>query len=137
MADLTIVREWLEKADEDFNFASANLNEGSEFFAQICFHFQQAAEKYLKSYIIARGLPFSKVHDLLYLLKECSGDDPSFAELKEDAITLNTSYIETRYPVHWPTCYSKESAEQARIAAKNIAKKVRDSISSLVISATP
>ncbi len=49
MADLKIVNEWLSKADEDFHFAVANLKEGSNFYAQICFHFQQAAEKYLKA----------------------------------------------------------------------------------------
>ena len=38
-----------DKADDDFNFATANLREGSEFFSQICFHFQQTAEKYLKA----------------------------------------------------------------------------------------
>jgi hypothetical protein len=31
--------------------------------------------------------------------------------LKEDCITLNTAYIETRYPVSWPTSYTKEFAE--------------------------
>jgi HEPN domain-containing protein len=53
MVDIEIVQEWLAKADEDFEFARINFEEGKSFFAQICFHFQQAAEKYLKSYIIA------------------------------------------------------------------------------------
>ena len=45
-----IIEEWLEKADEDFGFASLNLNDPeSPYYAQICFHFQQAAEKYLNS----------------------------------------------------------------------------------------
>jgi HEPN domain-containing protein len=45
MVDKEIVREWLSKANEDFEFALINLEEGKTFFAQICFHFQQAAEK--------------------------------------------------------------------------------------------
>jgi HEPN domain-containing protein len=44
MADISIVNEWLKKADEDFAFAESSLRDGSEFYAQICFHFQQAAE---------------------------------------------------------------------------------------------
>lgn len=126
MADATVVNEWLFKADEDFRFAEANLREESEFYAQICFHFQQAAEKYLKSYIIGKGLPFDRVHDLVRLLKTCSAHDSDFTELKEDCILLNTAYIETRYPVHWPTEYSRETAEQAHDAAARIASKVRD-----------
>jgi HEPN domain-containing protein len=58
MVDKEIVREWLAKANEDFEFARINLEERKPFFAHICFHFQQAAEKYLKAYIIARELNF-------------------------------------------------------------------------------
>lgn len=42
-----IVKEWIKKADEDYGFASANI-EHEDFFPQICFHFPQAAEKILK-----------------------------------------------------------------------------------------
>ena len=125
MADPAIVKEWLDKGDEDLHFAEANLSEGSEFFAQICFHFQQAAEKYLKAFIISEGLPFERVHDLVYLLKTCSSIEPALDELKEDAILLNTAYIETRYPVHWPTNYTRETAQEAYRAAINIARIVR------------
>ena len=128
MADPAIAKEWLEKADEDFRFAEANLREGSGFYAQLCFHFQQAAEKYLKAYIIGKGLPFNKVHDLVHLLKTCSACSPEFNSLKEDCIFLNTAYIETRYPVHWPTDYTKETAEQARLAADRITRKVREAL---------
>ena len=55
MADPQVVIEWFKKADEDLEFAASVINE-SPFFAQICFHFHQAAEKHLKSFIIARDL---------------------------------------------------------------------------------
>lgn len=126
MADPVVAREWLAKADEDFHFAEANLREGSEFYAQLCFHFQQGAEKYLKAYIIKHNLPFDRVHDLVLLLKTCSSHNPEFAELKEECILLNTAYIETRYPVHWPTAYTREAADEAHRAAGNIARKVRE-----------
>lgn len=116
---------------EDLRFAETNLLEGSEFFAQICFHFQQSAEKFLKAYIIAKELDFGKVHDLVHLLRTCAANDPTFADLKEDGILLNTAYIETRYPVHWPTNYTQETAEQAQAAASRIACLVRERLSSL------
>lgn len=72
MADPKIIEEWLSKADDDFNFADANLKEESTFYAQICFHFQQAAEKYLKALIIAYDLEFEKIHNLVNLVKTCS-----------------------------------------------------------------
>ena len=63
MADPKVVSEWFTKADEDFEF-SVSIIEDSIFYAQICFHFHQAAEKFLKSFIIAWDLEFKKIHDL-------------------------------------------------------------------------
>ncbi len=48
MADPRLVNEWLEKAEEDFEFANSIIDDSS-FYAQICFHFHQAGEKYLKT----------------------------------------------------------------------------------------
>ena len=62
-----IVQEWLEKAEEDYGFACASM-EYTDYFAPVCFHFQQAAEKYLKAFIIAGQLGFRPVHNLLELL---------------------------------------------------------------------
>ena len=120
MVDSQIVQEWVDKADEDFDFASINLKEGKSFFSQICFHFQQSAEKYLKAYIIAKGLEFRKTHDLPLLLKLCLAKDSSFKQLNDDCEFLATFYIETRYPVHWPTHFSKDETEKAFRAADAI-----------------
>ena len=54
MVNVEIIKEWISKVDEDFEFALLNLKEGKTFFSQICFHFQQASEKYLKSFMIAQ-----------------------------------------------------------------------------------
>jgi hypothetical protein len=51
MVDPVIVKEWIAKAEEDYRFAEVNLREERDFFPQICFHFQQAAEKFLKAFI--------------------------------------------------------------------------------------
>ena len=79
MAEPRIINEWLSKADDDFNFADANLKEDSTFYAQTCFHFHQAAEKYLKAFIIAYDLEFEKIHNLV---KMCSKKEPSLLEEK-------------------------------------------------------
>ncbi len=125
MVDEKIVQEWINKADEDFDFARINLEEEKQFFPQICFHFSQSAEKYLKAFILANGLKFKKIHDLVFLLKECCEIDPSLEELNDDCENLTTHYIETRYPVHWPTNFSKEEAHNAFQAAENIRKFIK------------
>ena len=128
MADPKIVREWLHKADEDLNFARINLEEGNNFYAQICFHFHQAAEKYLKSFIVAYVLEFEKTHNLMNLLTACSSIDTSLLSLMEECERLNTAYIDTRYPVHWPTDYTKEKASKLRSDAEKIAHAIKTAL---------
>jgi HEPN domain-containing protein len=130
MVDVVIVREWLAKADEDFEFARINLEEGKPFFAQICFHLQQAAEKYLKAYIIAHELEFLKIHDLPLLLKICLSKDPSFEHLREDCEYLTTFYVDTRYPVHWPALFSPQETQKALKSAERIRSLVKNKLGS-------
>lgn len=120
MVDRKIINEWIAKADEDFEFAKINLEEDKPFYAQICFHFQQSVEKYLKAYIIAKELEFRKAHDLPLLLKQCYRKEPSFKKFADDCEFLSTFYIESRYPVHWPIQLSKNEADKAFRAAENI-----------------
>jgi HEPN domain-containing protein len=131
MVDTQIIREWLSKADENFEFAVANLEEGKPFFALICFHFQQSVEKYLKAYIVAHDLEFRKIHDLPALLKTCMGKNSSLEELDVDCEFLNTFYIETRYPVHWPTQFTEQEAGKAKSAAARVRQVITGDLSSI------
>ncbi len=125
MADAKLIQEWLQKADEDLAFAESII-EDSPFYAQICFHFQQSAEKYLKAIIVADDLEFLKVHDLVALLKICLKDRPELSALMPDCKLLSRFYIDTRYPVHWPTDYTKDKA----LIAQGAAGRIRDTIRS-------
>ncbi|MBU1628144.1 HEPN domain-containing protein [bacterium] len=129
MVDPKIIKEWIEKAEEDFGFALVNLSDERDFYAQICFHFQQAAEKYLKAYVVAAELKFEKIHDLVRLLGICKEKDVSFDSLEEDCRFLSIFYIDTRYPVHWPANYTKEKAMEAQESAKRIRDLVKGKIS--------
>ena len=124
---LEIVKEWIEKAEEDYGFASTSI-EYTDYFAQICFHFQQAAEKYLKAFIIANDLEFRPVHNLLELLEICRNKEAGIEELEEACRYLNPLYIDTRYPVHWPTHYNKETATKAKDLAEEIRKWIKSSL---------
>ena len=124
MQNKKIVKEWMDKAEEDFGFASSSL-EHENYFAHVCFHFQQAAEKYLKVFIIANGLEFRAVHNLLELLEVCKQKEPRIEEIEEACRYLNPFYIDTRYPVHWPTHYDKGIAIKARNSAKEIREWIK------------
>jgi len=128
MVETQIVIEWISKADGDFEFASTNLREGKTFFAQICFHFQQAAEKYLKAFIVANELEFRKIHDLPLLLKIGLSKDPSLDALSDDCEYLAPFYIDTRYPVHWPTNFSFPETEKALHSASRIGSLIKQKL---------
>jgi HEPN domain-containing protein len=87
MADPQVIIEWFKKADEDLEFAKSVLDV-NQFFAQICFHFHQAAEKYLKAFIIAADLEFKKNHDLPVLLKLCAARQPELYKIMDDCKLL-------------------------------------------------
>ncbi len=128
MVNKQLIEEWIRKADEYIGFA-ASVIEDSIYNAQICFHYQQAAEKYLKAFITAYDLGFSKIHDLIKLLNTCILKEPSLSIIEDDCIYLNGFYIETKYPVHWPTHYTKEDALNAKTSTENISTVIKKNLS--------
>ena len=128
MADQKLIENWLDKANEDLAFAKANLEEGLDFYTQICFHFHQAAEKFLKAYIIAKGLNFKKIHDLTKLRQTCAEKDREFNKLSEEAKILNPFYIGARYPDFLITT-DKPRAEKAFKAVEKIKSFVESKLS--------
>lgn len=132
MVDPAIVREWMQKADEDYRFAEANLRAQEGFYPQICFHFQQAAEKYLKTCIVAFELEFKKTHDLVQLLDACKDRLPDIDAVREDCEFLSDFYIESRYPVHWPTHYTEAEADRAHKAAGRVRGKVTSILAAII-----
>lgn len=89
---------WLAKADEDL-LAVRNLLAATEVpWSIVCFHSQQAAEKYLKAFIVSSGTKPEYIHDLIRLLKVCTMTDPSVAVLEADCRSLNSYAADVRYP---------------------------------------
>lgn len=119
--DFLIVKRWLDKAENDMGFAASALNDPeNRYYGLICFHYQQAAEKYLKAYIVAYDLKFEKNHNLLALMSICAKKHSAFKKLKDDCFLLNDYYIEPRYPTEIPKDRTKDEALQAKEAAERI-----------------
>ncbi len=56
-------REWQRLAEMDLNSAEYLLNMCPTPLEIICYHCQQAAEKYLKGYLVFHGMNPPKIHD--------------------------------------------------------------------------
>jgi HEPN domain-containing protein len=92
------VEAWMGKAEEDRLCIRNNLAAATVPWAVVCFHAQQAVEKYLKAFLIAQAVRVERTHDLEYLLGECLRYDPSLAPLQDDCQALAAFAVDSRYP---------------------------------------
>ena len=112
-----LVRGWLRKAGSDEVAMEASLGAGALDAA--CFHAQQAAEKYLKAYLVHGGVEVPLTHNLVKLVELCTGLDPAFRDLAVTAAPLVPYAVEVRYDDDfWPTREVAEKARELSLAVK-------------------
>ena len=121
MPDARPEHAWFAKADDDLEIARRAIGPDRPLPAMACFHAQQCAEKYLKGYLVAHGVPFRFVHDLGYPIYLCTGLDPAFADLRPAAVTLNPYVATVRYPAEAAPEPDIEAARKAIRLAREIA----------------
>jgi HEPN domain-containing protein len=114
-------RMWLEKANNDFKNAEIILAAQTESppLDTVCFHCQQAAEKFIKAFLVFHGKLFPFSHNLADLVAICMQVDLAFAAIQRKAETLTPFAVEIRYPddFYMPT---KEEAKEAFAIATEI-----------------
>ena len=64
----------------------------------ICYHCQQAAEKYLKGFLALNGEAIEKIHDLVRLNKMCGKYEENFKIIEKDCLALTDYAVNVRYP---------------------------------------
>ncbi|MDD5674731.1 MAG: HEPN domain-containing protein [Chitinivibrionales bacterium] len=110
---------WLEKAAMDITAARhlRKTSDASALTETICFHCQQAVEKYLKAFLVSKNISFKKIHNLEVLLQMCVSADTDFNTL--DMGNLSDYAVTVRYPGH---AYSPtiNDADQSLLLADKI-----------------
>jgi HEPN domain-containing protein len=91
----------------------------------VCFHCQQAAEKYLKARLEEAAIHFPKTHDLESLLHLLMPLEPLWAALLPVTRRLKPFGVLIRYPGNDAT---KTQAKQAILDCKSIRAEVRLSL---------
>lgn len=85
---IEFTREWIKKAENDLATAQ-HLYEGGKLYAYgTTFHAQQAAEKYLKAFLVWHQIEFRKTHDLQELLNLASRIDHELLDILSEAVNL-------------------------------------------------
>lgn len=111
---LDLVRQWIRKAGSDLTAVRLAVDAGTALDTA-CFHAQQAAEKFLKAYLIFAEIEFPYTHSLSKLLELCESKDRAFHSLASQVEPLTPYAAELRYDDEfWP---SQETAMEAQAAA--------------------
>ena len=120
-----LFNKWINKADKDLLSAKRELSFETPVTETVCFHCQQAVEKYLKAFLVYHQIYFTKTHKIVDLLELCANVDSSFKDEFEDADNLTDYAVEVRYPDIWLEPEVEEAEE-----ALEIANKVKEFVSS-------
>ncbi|HEV8080453.1 MAG TPA: HEPN domain-containing protein [Chitinophagaceae bacterium] len=107
----TLLEEWVKIAEEDLLSADALLKHDYIYPRSICFHCQQAAEKYLKAYLLYFDLDIIKTHDLSSLVNQLSTRDTKILDIINAASTLTPYAISVRYPDDFELISVEETKE--------------------------
>lgn len=117
------VQQWLKKADSDLKTAKILLDTEVDDYFPCAFHSQQAAEKFLKAYLVRHQVEFRKTHDLDELLTLTHSIDPSLRHEVGSCVWLTPYGVEFRYPGEYPVV-DHPTAERAYKESERIKEAV-------------
>jgi HEPN domain-containing protein len=117
-----LTAEWVRKAEADFLAAGKLLRGSAPLHDAVCFHCQQAAEKYLKALLVELGLAVPRTHNLIALLPILVPHFPSLRRFRRGLDFLTRFAIETQYPGESAT---KRQAASARRWAGEVRQSCR------------
>jgi HEPN domain-containing protein/predicted nucleotidyltransferase len=89
---------WLRLAEDDLLNIENNMIAEVIPWSTICFHAQQAAEKYLKALLIQRNIRPPRTHELPDLLTAARAAGYPLDDIDDDCAFLNQFAVKVRYP---------------------------------------
>ena len=94
-----LTREWMEKAEQDWNSLHREIRaRKNPNYDAACFFAQQCVEKYLKARLVEADTYFKKIHDLTYLLELVKPIEPLWVSYQQEMRILTDYAVEFRYP---------------------------------------
>lgn len=125
---INYIKQWLAKANEDLLVVEKLTEFEIIATSSVCFHCQQAVEKFLKAFLISNNVDIKRTHNIEFLLSECSDIDPEFSSI--DPKELSDFGVDTRYPGDMYLPSEKETIEYKTIAlfVKELVEKKIDKI---------
>jgi HEPN domain-containing protein len=117
-------RSWVKKAESDVRVARHEAALPNPERDAVCFHCQQAAEKYLKAILCEQGHPITRTHDLARLLRDHLSHEKSLKPLRRLLASLTRYAVDFRYPDFSASTRQMHAAlrhaERVRLEARSI-----------------
>ena len=118
--DKELVAEWFRYAEDDIDTALLLKDMRPQHHEIICYHCEQAVEKYLKGFLISKKQMPPKTHDLRNLCNLCSEQDSAFSSLLMQCSYLTQFGVQPRYPKEmYLTSANVEQAVKYTLEVKN------------------
>jgi len=117
-------RQWLRKADADLRGAQSMLLVKPSLNDLVCFHSQQAVEKYLKALLEESSFHVPKTHDLALLATLLMPRYPQLKLLVRGLDRLTVYAVETRYPGETTTRREAQSAIRWAARAREVCRSI-------------
>ena len=111
-----LYEKWMRRANEDLAVAEQLLSYRVPYFGPIGFHAQQAAEKFLKAFLVWYQIEFPKTHDLSKLLQLVATRDKRLSGALQGILVLTDYGVDTRYPADLPDLTSNEASQAVELA---------------------
>lgn len=113
-----LVGQWVAKAELDYEAARRLIQDESPLREIVAFHCQQAAEKYLKAFLVRYQVEFPKTHNLRELLDLVARVVPEMAASLEQAVVLTPYGVDIRYPGDFPDVLPGQEVEALELASR-------------------
>ena len=110
--------EYIEKAEGDYADAKWLQQAPKPNYDNICFHAQQAIEKYLKAWLQETNRPVPRTHNVVALLNLIVPVLPAWDRWRDDFSQFIKHAVDSRYPGHFATATDTDAANAMRICTE-------------------
>lgn len=118
--------DWIAIAEKDWSrvehLLQANDAEAAAFFLQ------QAAEKFLKAFLLSRGWKLQRTHDLEALLNQALAYDMSLEAFRAPCQKISGFYLIERYPMVAGSSVSGEDVHRATEEVSELVQRLRKAV---------
>ncbi len=118
-----LAKALLKKGNEDLRTVRLVMAANGPY-AVACFHCQQAVEKYMKAFLVSRGVSYPFTHDLQELAEACESGEPSLLLNSPDVVALTAYAVQLRYDDN-PTVTRADARQASQVAQRACAMVLR------------